>query len=248
MNEVKFSFNGHDCPVLIDETKEPWWIAKNVCEILGLTDTSKSLNRLDDDEKLVRKLFVSGQRRQVWLVNEPGLYSLVLTSNKSEAKSFKRWITHEVLPSIRKTGSYALGAGKPADEKPARPSLSEAAAFMREARHTFGIRSARRVCKQYLGPENFEPLYRRPKHNSQEGDIAPDLKVVVRDGKHYVSGLPLALEDYRKAHPWYVSPDEEKHFLENMHTMTEEQIDDFIARAAWGKGIIDKNQNQGGVK
>ncbi|GAL87759.1 hypothetical protein MYP_4990 [Sporocytophaga myxococcoides] len=83
-----------------------WIIAKDVCDVLGLQDVSKSLARLDEDEKLIRKLFVSGQNRDVSLINESGLYSLVLTSNKPEAKAFKKWITNEVIPSIRKTGEY----------------------------------------------------------------------------------------------------------------------------------------------
>ena len=79
-----------------------------MCEVLGLTDTSKSLERLDDDEKLIRKLFVSGQNRDISTVNEPGLYSLIIRSNKPEARAFKRWVTHEVLPAIRKTGTYTM--------------------------------------------------------------------------------------------------------------------------------------------
>lgn len=226
MNELQFSFNGHNCPVLLDQKNDPWWIAKDVCDILNIENARQAVGRLDDDEKLMYKIYTSGQRRNVWLVNEPGLYSLVLTSNKPEAKSFKRWITHEVLPATRKTGSYAVGSGKP--EKPGRPSLAEAAAFMREARQTFGIRSARRVCKQYLGPENFEPLTRRPKK------VVPTTGT---DGKTYVEGLPLPIETYRKIYPWYVTPEEEKEFLANWATMTEEERDAFIARAACDIGM-----------
>lgn len=87
---------------------EPWFVARDICAPLDLDDVSKAVGRLDDDEKLTRTLFVSGQNREVWLVNEPGLYSLILTSRKSEAKAFKRWVTHDVIPTIRKTGSYSL--------------------------------------------------------------------------------------------------------------------------------------------
>lgn len=86
---------------------EPWFIAKDVCEILDHSDVSTAVRRLDDDEKLTQTLFVSGQNREVWLVNEPGLYSLTMTSRKPEAKEFKRWVIHEVLPSIRRHGLYA---------------------------------------------------------------------------------------------------------------------------------------------
>ena len=85
---------------------KPWFVAKDVCGALGLSDVSKAVERLDDDEKLTRKLFVSGQNRDMWLVNESGMYALILRSNKPEAKRFKRWVTHEVLPAIRKHGGY----------------------------------------------------------------------------------------------------------------------------------------------
>lgn len=91
---------------------EPWFVARDVCEVLGHSDTSTAIRRLDEDEKLIQTMFVSGQNREVWLVNEPGLYSLILTSRKAEAKAFKRWITHEVIPAIRKTGVYAAEQGK----------------------------------------------------------------------------------------------------------------------------------------
>ncbi|CAB4139298.1 COG3617 Prophage antirepressor [uncultured Caudovirales phage] len=108
MNNIElFNFDTHEVRVLIhEETKEPWWVASDVCKVLELQDVSMSVKRLDDDEKLVQKLFVSGQNRQVTLINEAGLYGLVLTSNKPQAKQFKRWIKHDVLPSIRKTGTF----------------------------------------------------------------------------------------------------------------------------------------------
>lgn len=94
---------------------EPWFVAADVCRVLEVQNVSKALNRLDDDEKmtLTSSEGHSGQRggAQVMnIVNEPGLYTLVLGSRKPEAKAFKRWITHEVLPSIRKTGAYATDA------------------------------------------------------------------------------------------------------------------------------------------
>ena len=102
-----FGFNGSDVrTVLIND--EPWWIAKDVCDILGLSDVSMSVARLDDDEKLTQTLFVSGQNRNVNLINESGLYALVIRSNKPEAKAFRKWVTSVVLPSIRKTGSYSI--------------------------------------------------------------------------------------------------------------------------------------------
>lgn len=106
-----FSFQAKQVRIVMNNG-EPWFVARDVCEVLGHSDTSMAIRRLDEDEKLTQTMFVSGQNREVWLVNEAGLYSLILTSRKSEAKVFKRWITHEVIPSIRKTGAYAVEHNK----------------------------------------------------------------------------------------------------------------------------------------
>ena len=91
----------------ITKDGEPWFVVADVCKALELSDTSKAAERLDADE-LTRIKFVSGgQEREMFFANEPGLYSLVLGSRKPEAKAFKRWITHEVIPAIRKHGMYA---------------------------------------------------------------------------------------------------------------------------------------------
>lgn len=82
----------------------PWWVLADVCRVLDLSNPRVVANRLDDDER--RKLELPRQGN-TWCVNESGLYSVILRSDKPEAKSFKRWITHEVLPAIRRTGVYA---------------------------------------------------------------------------------------------------------------------------------------------
>ncbi|MNM07377.1 Phage antirepressor protein KilAC domain protein [compost metagenome] len=84
---------------------EPWFIAKDVCEVLEIANPTQAINRLDEDE---RAMFNIGRQGEANIVNEPGLYSLILGSRKPEAKQFKRWITHEVIPMIRKTGGYVL--------------------------------------------------------------------------------------------------------------------------------------------
>ena len=93
-------------PVLIDNM--PYFVAVEVCEILDFQNPSDRLKSLEDDEKLTYVLHRAGQKRQVNLVNESGLYSLIFQSRKPEAKSFRKWVTGEVLPSLRKTGSYDL--------------------------------------------------------------------------------------------------------------------------------------------
>jgi len=90
----------------IPETETTWFVAKDVCNILGISNARQAVSKLDDDEKLTYKLYTSGQQRDTWCINEFGLYQLILTSNKPEAKKFKRWITHEILPTIRKAGVF----------------------------------------------------------------------------------------------------------------------------------------------
>jgi anti-repressor protein len=110
MNQLQQVFQYGSCSVrTIIKEDEIWFVAKDVCEILEIGNPSQALSRLDDDEKATITTNDSGGRPyKLSLVNEPGLYSLILTSRKPEAKAFKRWITHEVIPSIRKTGSYSL--------------------------------------------------------------------------------------------------------------------------------------------
>ncbi|WP_274434822.1 phage antirepressor [Alicyclobacillus sp. ALC3] len=100
-----FQFENRDVRV-VSIDGEPWFVAKDVCDVLGLSNMRSSLALLDDDEKGVHTMDTLGGKQQVSVVNEPGLYSLILRSRKDEAKRFKRWITHEVIPQIRKTGSY----------------------------------------------------------------------------------------------------------------------------------------------
>lgn len=89
---------------------EPWFVAADVCRALGIGNSSDAVKRLDDDEHaLVSIEGLSRGNDKANIVNEPGLYGLVLASRKPEAKAFKRWITHEVIPSIRKTGGYIAG-------------------------------------------------------------------------------------------------------------------------------------------
>lgn len=99
----RFEFKGAALRTLTDENGEPWFVAKDVCDILGHSNVSMALDRLDDDERSKSNL---GRQGETNIVNEAGLYVLVLGSRKPEAHEFKRWVTHDVLPQIRKTGGY----------------------------------------------------------------------------------------------------------------------------------------------
>lgn len=102
----------------INKDGAPWFVAADVCRALDLGQVTNTIRRLDDDEKaLISIKGISRGNDQVSIVNEPGLYSLVLGSRKPEAKAFKRWITHEVIPSIRKNGGYIAGQETMTDDE-----------------------------------------------------------------------------------------------------------------------------------
>lgn len=107
MNDVKIFENpefGRVRTTVIDG--EPWFVAVDVCHALDIGNPSDALNRLDDDERTLVSIEGASNGLPVNAVNEPGLYTLILGSRKPEAKAFKRWITHEVIPAIRKHGAY----------------------------------------------------------------------------------------------------------------------------------------------
>lgn len=111
-NEIqKFDFKGSSLRTLTDEAGEPWFVAKDVCDILGMSNPSMAVTALDKDEvaQIDPKDYLGSENRSnqaVNIVSEPGLYKLIMRSRKPEAKEFQRWVTHEVLPQIRKTGGY----------------------------------------------------------------------------------------------------------------------------------------------
>lgn len=98
---------------VVERSGEPWFVAADVCRALGLDSTGKALTRLDDDEKGVNSIHTLGGSQMMTIINESGLYALVLGSRKPEAKAFKRWVTHEVLPAIRRTGRYQADGAQP---------------------------------------------------------------------------------------------------------------------------------------
>ena len=91
----------------VERKVQPWFVAKDVCDILEMGNPRSSLALLDEDEKGVHSMDTPGGKQEMTIISEPGLYSLILRSRKPEAKAFKRWVTHDVIPSIRKRGLYA---------------------------------------------------------------------------------------------------------------------------------------------
>ena len=108
MNISKFNHEQFGEIRITDEQGEPWFVAKDICQSLGLEQTARALSALDEDEKGSTIITTLGGDQKVSVINESGLYSLILRSRKPEAKVFKKWVTSEVLPAIRKTGSYSL--------------------------------------------------------------------------------------------------------------------------------------------
>jgi len=109
MNKLSvFDFKGQDVRI-ITQDGEPWFVAKDLCEVLEISNPSQALTRLDEEEKNTI-ILNEGNRGNpsTAVVSESGMYALVLSSRKPEAKPFRKWVTSEVLPSIRKTGSYAI--------------------------------------------------------------------------------------------------------------------------------------------
>ena len=106
MNEI-FNFRGQDVRTVIINN-EPYFVGKDVAEILGYTNPRQALkNHVDEDDKGVSKCDTPGGKQDLVIINESGLYSLILSSKLPQAKEFKRWVTSEVLPTIRKNGMYA---------------------------------------------------------------------------------------------------------------------------------------------
>jgi len=144
---------------------EPWFVAVDVCKALGIVNPTVTLDRLDEDE---RAKFNLGRQGDTWCVNEPGLYSLVLGSRKPEAKAFKRWVTHEVIPAIRKTGSYNL----PKDY----PSALRALADAEEKKMALLVENAqqKQIIEEYKPKVSYYDIVLRTKDLVTINSIAKD--------------------------------------------------------------------------
>lgn len=104
-----YNYEGNDVRT-VNQNGEPWWVLKDVCDVLELSNSRMVSDRLDEDEKGVSIVDTLGGGQEMTVVSESGLYNVIFLSRKPQAKKFKRWVTHEVLPSIRKHGIYAVDA------------------------------------------------------------------------------------------------------------------------------------------
>lgn len=107
MNELQiFSYEGQEVRT-VQKDGAPWWVLRDVCDVLDINNSRMVAERLDEDEKGVSTIDTLGGEQELTVISESGLYNVILLSRKPQAKKFKRWVTHEVLPSIRKVGLYA---------------------------------------------------------------------------------------------------------------------------------------------
>lgn len=106
MNEIQiFNYNSNEVRT-IQKDGEPWFVLKDVCQILGIGNSRMAAERLDTDEKGVSQIDTLGGKQEMTCINESGLYNVILRSDKPEAKPFRKWVTSEVLPAIRRHGAY----------------------------------------------------------------------------------------------------------------------------------------------
>ena len=101
-----FDFNGTNVRTITDEDGEPWFVLKDVCDVLEMSNARMVKERLNEADVSTTDVRSGGQNRQMTIVNESGLYDVILDSRKPQAREFRRWVTAEVIPSIRKTGAY----------------------------------------------------------------------------------------------------------------------------------------------
>lgn len=146
------TFDFDENPVrVIEKDGTPWFVAADVARVLDIQNIRQNLNELDDDEKDVCNTYTPGGQQEMRVINESGLYNLIFRSRKPEAKRFRKWVTGEVLPAIRKTGSYVLpsddGEGDNGDRTDVLPdrSTSQWLKMIRETRLLYGRNAAREM-------------------------------------------------------------------------------------------------------
>lgn len=190
-----FNFNDTSLRTLSDENGDPWFIAKDVCDILGLENSRKATAELDPDEKNTVTISdgIPGNPNKT-IVNEPGLYRLIMRSRKPEAKEFQRWVTHEVLPTIRKTGGYI-----PTSESDSDDAIMAKALLIAQKTIERNAQQLRAKDKQIMELE--------PKAQALDTFTNVEDKLLVRDAAKILSnsGTPISekqLREWMAANDW----------------------------------------------
>lgn len=181
MNLTTFNFNQVNIRTVADEQGNPWFVATDVCAVLEIGNVSQATTRLDDDEKAditTNDTSSNGvtQKRNMTIVNESGLYALIMKSRKPEAKSFQKWVTSEVLPSIRKTGSYSV-------QQSSRIPLDEIARSLEVANNMLNVcpsgklKSLRQLYDNYGVNSNILPSYTIDAPTVTAGSSEPTISI-----------------------------------------------------------------------
>ena len=175
MNELQI-FNSEEFGEIrtVSINDEPWFVASDICKALDISNPSVAIARLDEDE---RSKFNLGRQGEGNIVNEYGLYSIVLASRKPEAKKFKRWITHEVIPSIRKHGGYIAGQESMTDDQLLAKALLVAQSKIAERDQIIAKKQER--IEQMRPKEVFADAVATSKHSILIGDLA---KLICQNG------------------------------------------------------------------
>jgi len=199
MTDALVSYQFDENPVrVVMIAGDPWFVATDVAAVLGYRDAFNMARNLDDDEKGTHILSTLGGHQDISIVSESGLYAAILKSRRAEARRFRKWVTSEVLPSLRRDGSYALAGHEryeelPNDYDPTR--LTAAVAVVREARRLYGPAGARRIWTR-LG---LPPAVAESKPNADE-PLAEPLKLWMAEHQsatvaEAAAGLGIAPED-----------------------------------------------------
>ena len=201
---MPFNYNSQTLRTIADESGNPWFVLADVCAVLEIKNPSDVLKRLDEDE---RARFNLGRQGEATIISESGLYAVILRSDKPQAKPFRKWVTSEVLPSIRKTGSYQTDESKPGsisieEGKRNLARLKMAAAAVRETASMFkALRTATTSEKDRLitiaakhGGDLSDII--EAEQNAYEADV---IKYLLRKGK--VSYRQFQQAKYR-VRPW----------------------------------------------
>jgi prophage antirepressor-like protein len=154
-NIIPFKYQEKEIRIVEDSEGNPWWVAKDVCDALGIKNPSQAIEFLDDDE---RSMFNIGRQGEVNIISESGLYGLITNSRKEEAKSFQRWVRKDVLPSIRKTGSYSLPDHEPETLVPVSREFKAAVAIARAAglKGNQAVLCANKAVRRIMGVNTLE--------------------------------------------------------------------------------------------
>ncbi|KZE66840.1 antirepressor, partial [Fictibacillus phosphorivorans] len=192
MNELQklFDFRGQQLRV-VEQNNEPWFVAKDVCDILEIKNNRDALSKLDEEEKGVALTDTLGGKQKLSIVNESGLYELIFTSRKLEAKVFKKWVKQEVLPSIRKHGAYLT------------PQKIEEVLLNPDTIITLATQLKDEQTKRFLAEQTIQK--QQPLVSFAESCMASDRSLLVRELAKLVSKQGILIGErrlYQKLRDW----------------------------------------------